>query len=239
MNFSFTIENWFALSSGLSTKSDWELWSTSFNHNWDMPLPKTKKIPMMQARRMSMGSRLAVDVGLELIDNHHLDLAIFTSQHGELERTHKILTSMNQTHDISPTDFALSVHNTASGLVTIISNRSIPISSISAHNDSFQQGLIEAFSILHHGNKKVLLVDFDGFVPETYQKQINYHVPAYAVGYILTSGDQLSCQSIDKSSQVYQPIYPQSIAFLHAYLCKQKHFIIQGNSQDWQWTLNQ
>ncbi|NUF48716.1 beta-ketoacyl synthase chain length factor [Gilliamella sp. ESL0250] len=236
MNFS--IENWFALSSGLSSKDEWALWSQQSKHDWGLPLPKLNKLPMMQARRMSISSRLAVEVGLELVNNNSVDLAIFTSRHGELERTYKILSMLSQNNEISPTDFSLSVHNTAAGLLTIIANQTFPITSLSAHNDSFQQGLIEALSLLNQKNKKVLLIDFDGIVPAPYQADVKQLVPIYAVGYILTSGNELNCQSIEKKSKGYLSNYPQSLAFLHAYLNRQKQFIVQGNAQDWQWTLN-
>lgn len=238
MNFSFSVENWFALSSGLSNKSEWELWATYFDHDWRLPLPKPIKIPMMQARRMSAPSRLAVEVGLELLQDNKVDFAIFISRHGELERTYKILSTINQDNDISPTDFALSVHNTASGLLTIIANQAIPITSLSAHIDGFHQGLIEALPMLQFENKKGLLIDFDGIVPDIYQTQVKQLVPVYAVGYILTPGNQIYCQSVEKSATIYQENYPQSLAFLHAYLNQQKQFTLQGNVQDWQWTLN-
>ncbi|WP_294613034.1 beta-ketoacyl synthase chain length factor [uncultured Gilliamella sp.] len=238
MNFSFSIENWYALSSGLSNKTDWHLWSKQSNHNWNLPLPKPIKIPMMQARRMSEPSRLAVEVGLELIENEHIDLAIFTSRHGELERTYRILSTLNQNTEISPTDFALSVHNTAAGLLTIIAKQTIPITSLSANVDGFQQGLLEALPILHQTNKKVLLIDFDGKIPDIYQTLIKPTIPAYAIGYILTKGNQFNCQNIEKTSTVYQTDYPQSLAFLHAYLNKQQQFTLQGSLQNWQWILN-
>ncbi|OTQ78219.1 beta-ketoacyl synthase chain length factor [Gilliamella apis] len=238
MKFSFSIENWFALSAGLSSKSDWQLWSKQINHNWDLPLPKLNKLPMMQARRMSISSRLAVEVGLELIENNKLDLAIFSSRHGELERTYKILTALNQNVDISPTDFALSVHNTASGLFTIIAKQKVPVTSLSANEDSFQQSLLEALPILLQKDKKVLLIDFDGMIPQSYQTIVHQLIPYYAVGYILTKGNQFTCQSIEKTSQSNQIDYPQSLAFLNAFLNKQQQFIIKGLSQDWQWTLN-
>ncbi|WP_141670016.1 beta-ketoacyl synthase chain length factor, partial [Gilliamella sp. App2-1] len=231
-------KNWFALSPGLSNKDDWAMWSQKLEHDWDLPIPKLNKLPMMQARRMSTSSRLAVEVGLELINNNSVDLAIFTSRHGELERTYKILSALSQNSEISPTDFALSVHNTTAGLLTIIANQTVPITSLSAHSDSFQQGLIEALPILCQKNKKVLLIDFDGVIPEPYRTDVKQFVPIYAVGYILTSGNEVNCQSIEKTSNIYQADYPQSLAFLHAYLNKQRKFIIPGNAQDWQWTLN-
>lgn len=238
MNFSFSVENWFALSSGLSSITDWQLWSQNLSHNWDLPLPKLSKLPMMQARRMSVPSRLAVEVGLKLIENQNIDFAIFTSRHGELERTCRILSSLNQNTEISPTDFALSVHNTAAGLFTIITKQTIPITSLSAQKDSFQQGLLETLSMLYQGYDRVLLIDFDGSIPNIYQTQITPLFPTYAVGYILTKGNQFNCQSSAKTSISYQVNYPQSLAFLHAYLNKQQQFTIEGNAQDWQWILN-
>lgn len=238
MNFSFSIDSWFALSSGLSNRIDWSLWSKHSNHDWSLPLPKSKKIPMMQARRMSEPSRLAVEVGLELIENEDINLAIFTSRHGELERTCRILSMLNQNTAISPTDFALSVHNTAAGSLTIIAKRTIPITSLSANIDSFHQGLLEALPLIYAQDKKVLLIDFDGKIPDIYQTLIKPTIPAYAVGYILSQGNQFSCQNIEKTSTFYLAEHPQSLAFLHAYLNKKQKFTIKGNTQDWQWTQN-
>lgn len=240
MNFSFSIKNWFALSSGLSNQSDWENWSKNSNHDWNLPLPKLVNLPMMQARRMSVQSRLAVEVGMELLKQSQVpDLAVFTSQHGEIDKTYKILSMLNQNSDISPTDFALSVHNTASGLLTIIAKKPIPITSISAHYDSFQQGLIEAISVLTQEDKTVLLIDFDGTIPDTYHSYIKSSVPTYAVGYIITKGNEISCQNITQTTTVPAEKYPQSLAFLRAYLNKQQRFIVKGNTQDWLWMMNE
>ena len=49
MRLSFSIENWFALSAGLSSKSDWQLWSKQINYNWDLHIPKLNKITMMHS----------------------------------------------------------------------------------------------------------------------------------------------------------------------------------------------
>ncbi|VTP60563.1 Uncharacterised protein [Serratia rubidaea] len=99
-----------------------------------------------------------------------MDLAIFTSRHGELERTHKILQHLHQKQPLSPTDFAMSVHNTAAGWLTIIAKNTLPTTSLAAGEDSFQQGMIEAQGVLASGAAtRVLLVDFDGALPEVYQ----------------------------------------------------------------------
>lgn len=238
MKFSFAIEKWFGLSSGLTTHFDWQVWANDINHDWSLPIAKPTKIPMMQARRMSIPSRLAVEVGLHLLDEQSIDFAIFVSRHGELERTYKILTTLNQNTDISPTDFALSVHNTAAGLFTIIAKNPIPLTSIAAGQDSFQQALIEAQSLFNQGFKRILLIDFDGAIPDIYQPEVNALIPAYACGFILTAGQELMVSAIENEVTLYQAHYPQSLAFLHAYLNKQHVFNLQGNLQNWQWVIN-
>lgn len=239
MKLSFCIEKWHALSSGLSNQSDWITWADKPHHDWKLSLPKQTRLPMIQARRMSIPSRLAVEVGLELIDETTIDYAIFVSRHGELERTHKILTTLNNNNEISPTDFALSVHNTASGLLTIIAKKSIPITSISAGQDGFHQGLIEAQSLLSQKDKKVLLIDFDGPIPEMYHPQITPLVPAYAVGFILSNGNMVSAESShDTKSEFYQEKHPQALSFLRGLLSDQEAFTLKGERYNWQWVVN-
>lgn len=241
MKLSFSIENWFAISSGLLNQAQWLAWSNKQNHDWHLPLPKLTKLPLLQARRMSIPSRLAVEVGLELIKETQVDFAIFISRHGELERTYKILDTLNHNQDISPTDFALSVHNTAAGLLTIIAKQAIPISSISAGQDGFHQGLIEAISLIKQGFKRILLIDFDGAIPDCYHSQITVTVPAYATGFIISQGNTCEAEAlVNLANEVvpYQAAYPQSLAFLHGYLNKQPSFYLQGNKQHWLWTIN-
>ncbi|AWH88892.1 beta-ketoacyl synthase chain length factor [Limnobaculum parvum] len=239
MTYSFNILDWCALAPGLCNIEQWQSWSIHPETDWSEALPKTQHIPMMTARRMSTASRLSVEVGLTLL-NQQPDAAIFISRHGELERTCKIIEGLCQQQDISPTDFAMSVHNTASGLLTITGKQPLPITSIAADIDGFQQGMLEAQAMLADGAKKVLLVDFDGAVPDVYQTRIKHQVPAYAVGLLISSGETLRCQQRDKnvyplSSKTENPVLPQSLTFMQHWLAKDPQFTLQGMRSDWQW----
>lgn len=46
---------------------------------------------MMTARRLSSGSKLAVDCGLAMLRRHDINAVLYTSRHGELERNYRIL----------------------------------------------------------------------------------------------------------------------------------------------------
>ncbi len=170
------------------------------------------------------------------------DAAVFISRHGELERTYKIIESLCRQQDVSPTDFAMSVHNTAAGLLTIGGKAPLPMTSLAAGIDGFQQGMLEVQAIISAGAQKVLLVDFDGAVPEAYSTRITHTVPAYAVGLLITQGQALRCQAIKKASSPKHETseLPQSLDFLRHYLTshaltKESSFIIKGAGSDWQW----
>lgn len=234
MIYSFNILGWHALAPGLSTTEQWIDWSAGKTANITGDLAKNQRIPMMTARRMSIPSRLAVEVGLTLLEQQP-DAAIFISRHGELERTYKIIESLSQQQDISPTDFAMSVHNTAAGLLTISGKAPLPVTSLAAGIDGFQQGMLEVQAMLAGGAKKVLLVDFDGAVPEVYHSEMTQQIPPYAVGLLITPGTQLHCQSINQSL-VGQDGLPQSLLFIRYWLNKEPRFTLQGMRSDWQWS---
>ncbi|MDF7670596.1 beta-ketoacyl synthase chain length factor [Orbaceae bacterium ESL0721] len=246
MKFSLNISRWSAISPDLLNNDDWLEWSKNLSSNFfsqNTTLPKSSSIPMMTARRLSIGCRLALEVGLKLMQ-YDPCAAIFISRHGELERSYKILLALNQLQTISPTDFTMSVHNTAAGLLTIVGQKDIPTTSIAAGGDGFQQGIIEAQAMLQSGLKRVLLIDFEGIIPEFYHSFLKPHEISspYAVGFIITSGDEYSC-SYDvknKSNLISQSsnILPQGLLFLKNYLLSNRQFYIKGSFQDWVWEKN-
>lgn len=194
---------------------------------------------MMAARRMSIGSRLAVEAGLSLLENHNVDAAIFSSRHGELEKTGRILHNLSQDEMLSPTEFSMSVHNTAAGWLTIISKKPLPVTSLAAGKDSFQQGILEAQSMLASGASRVMLVDFDGEIPAIYDESVNSEFLPYAVAIILAAGDTLQCQSVAAQEGIEELSLPQSLQFLRGYLPSSLSFNVSaGHRHCWQWIRN-
>lgn len=123
MKFALNITNWQALAPGLSDVQQWQAWS---RQPWAIdpaaPLAKLSELPMMTARRLSSGSKLAVECGLTMLRRHQPDAVLYTSRHGELERNYRIVHALATEQALSPTDFALSVHNSSVGNLTIVVN---------------------------------------------------------------------------------------------------------------------
>ncbi|WP_295353414.1 beta-ketoacyl synthase chain length factor [uncultured Succinivibrio sp.] len=217
--------------------------------------PKAEKIPMMTARRLSIGCRMAVDVGSLLLEQHpDIEAVIYSSRSGEIEHNFKILDAVTSGNDCSPTDFSMSVHNCGVGNFTILNKAKIPSTSISSGKDTFMQALTEAYALLKTSYKKVLLVDYEVTIPEFYTGYLREYTPnfPYAIGLVLTLGDMLkiTCQpepaihnTADKDAEPYSRTdnkssddsfeYPQVIDFLKNYVRKVPSFTLEGQNCSW------
>lgn len=230
------ILSWWAMAPDRGTRDAWRQWAmgASSSVEYQGRIPECSHIPMMSMRRMSIGTRLAVESGLLLLNDNQADMAIFTSRHGELERTHKILQHLHQEQPLSPTDFAMSVHNTAAGWLTIMAKNTLPTTSLAAGEDSFQQGMIDAQAVLATGTaERVLLIDFDGIVPDVYRPFAAENAFPYAVALLLESGGSLNCQVATAEQTDRQE--PQSLSFLRGWLSADKTFTVPGPRHGWSW----
>ncbi len=237
MKLAYTLVDWHAIAPGHSTVDEWQHWAGKASTlDATLPIAKPQFLPMMTARRLSAGSRAAVECGLAILARQSVDAIVFTSRHGELERNLRILTALKDQQALSPTDFAMSVHNSAVGSLTIAARQPLVSSSISAGMDSFQQGLLEVTALHQAGYAQVLLVDFDGVVPDYYQPwlpEIDRFNAPYAVALLLQSGDAWRCTA--ESARPESVALPQSLQFLQAILRGDAQMTIAGERHLWHW----
>ncbi|PHM69830.1 beta-ketoacyl synthase chain length factor [Xenorhabdus kozodoii] len=238
MKLTLDITDWQAIAPGLSHIEEWKEWSAILPATIDQsrPLEKCAQLPMMTARRLSSGSRLAVDCGLSILRRNQVDAIVYTSRHGELERNYQILQNLARKENVSPTNFAMSVHNSSVGNLTIVAKAPLVSSSVSAGIDSFQQGLFEALTLLYAGHRKVLLVDFEGEIPGFYHNVIDANTPTYsfAVALLLEQGTGLRCTK--QPSANTEPSLPQSLQFLHGWVRNEPNFTVLGDHCQWNWS---
>lgn len=235
MKFALNILDWQARAPGLSETLQWQEWSRQPQAiDPTAPLAKLSELPMMTARRLSSGSKLAVECGLAMLRRHQIDAVLYTSRHGELERNYRIVHALATEQALSPTDFALSVHNSSVGNLTIAAKQPIVSSSLSAGRDSFQQGLSEVLSLLQAGYQRVLMVDFDGFLPEFYHPQLPAEMPTwpYAVALVIEAGDEWQCET-QPAIAGNETTLPQSMLFLQHYLQNSDAFSLPGERVQW------
>lgn len=238
MKFALNILDWQAMAPGLSDTAQWLAWSRQ-PHAIDPLAPQATlcELPMMTARRLSSGSKLAVECGMAMLRRHQIDAVLYTSRHGELERNYRILHALATGQALSPTDFALSVHNSAVGNLTIATRQPTVSSSLSAGQETFQQGLCEVMCLLQAGYQRILMVDFDGALPAFYQPYLPPTMPtwAYAVALVIEAGHDLRCETQPQAARSPDAALPQSLQFLQHYLQDAPDFTLAGERLAWRW----
>lgn len=234
INISFNIDAWLAHSNGLSSSQNWESWANSLHWPEDGK-PVSTAIPAMMRRRMSHLSKLAVQTSIELLNEHQVDYLVFASRHGELHRSIALVEDILRGEEASPMAFSQSVHNTAAGLATIATKKPIPLTSISAGENTFQSALIEAWLYLNaHPEHKVLVIDFDQPVPEAYQGYESQQYQSYGLGLVLSSGEQYQL-SKQQSDNTQPGSLPQGLEFIRQFLSDRKQWSITAANQTWTW----
>ena len=235
MQINIKITDCFALSPGLSTNEDWMTWAQRGQSD-QSTLPAFDLVPSSMRRRMSLSSKLVMQASLLLSSRHDIDYGIFISRHGELQRTYKLLNEILSGEEASPIAFSQSVHNTASGLFTIADKNPLPVTSLAACQDSFQQGLVEAFARLNvEVNQKILLVCFDDLVPKVYDSFTDELSSCYALGLVLENGDDWVIETSEPGKVSKEIVLPQALQFAQSYFLGRKNFIIKGSRQKWEW----
>ncbi|WP_342059083.1 beta-ketoacyl synthase chain length factor [Aeromonas sp. OTU364] len=232
---SFSLLDSQALSPGLADEAAWQGWAQQGRWPIDPSFPATPLLPMMMARRLSQGSRLAVQVGLSLLARHAVDYAIFASRHGELARSMTLLQALADGQTLSPTDFSMSVHNTAAGLCSIQGKAAIPMTSLAAGESSMMAGLTEAVAALQAGARRVMLVAFEGPVPEFHRPWLPDEAPPHALGMVLEAGDQWHCEGVRPVVEPTARSLPQSLAFWRALLRHEPTLTLCDGRQEWTW----
>nr|WP_028022967.1 beta-ketoacyl synthase chain length factor [Enterovibrio calviensis] len=239
----FNLQRLNALSPGLENTEAWENWCRQ-NHAWpeDAPAPRADAIPAMMKRRMSPISKLAVQVATELSRDEHIDFVVFSSRHGELQRTVALLKDIQLGEPASPTAFSQSVHNTAAGLFTIATKTPVPATSLAAGEDTFHCALTEAAIYLsEHPDHRVLVIDFDAPLPAPYDEFEQQTFQPYALGLLLTKGDDIRIERHPMSDVngggIQENALPQGLAFYSQWLNSEARFYIDSARQSWRWNI--
>ncbi|MGK4474088.1 beta-ketoacyl synthase chain length factor [Aeromonas molluscorum] len=232
---SFSLLDAQALSPGLNHDTQWQQWAVEGQWPDAALLPPTPLLPMMMARRLSAGARLAVQLGLDMLARHPIDNAIFVSRHGELARSMTLLQGLAAAKPLSPTDFSMSVHNTAAGLCSIQGKAALPMSSLAAGEGSLMAGVTEAIANLQAGYRRVLLVFFEGEIPAFHHAWLPATAP-YALALVLgdeEEGERWYCEGA--VALAHTPELAQPLAFWRARLLQQTTCLLGDGHQEWAW----
>ncbi len=171
MRLHFHIHSAGAWSPHYQQLDDWQQWPSIANETETsaQAVPALKQVPAMQRRRFSKLTKMLLEVAFQC-EAPSQCRTIFASRHGELNRTVDLLQDIVRQQPISPIGFSQSVHNTASGIFSILTDNRSPSTSIAASENTLSQAIIEAYGQLAEDNSPLLLVFGDEPVSDIYKE---------------------------------------------------------------------
>jgi len=123
-----------------------------------LPANERRRAPDTVAISLEVAWRACQDAG---VDPAHLP-TVFTSTHGDLAITDYMCATLADSPDaLSPTKFHNSVHNAAAGYWSIATGCMAPYTAVTAWQNSFGAGLLEALVQVHSEQRSVMLVAYD------------------------------------------------------------------------------
>lgn len=202
-----------------------------------------QSLPKNHARRMSPLSKLTVGLATEVSDAADFDHAVFSSRYGELKNTVALIKMLVEKEELSPTKFSQSVHNTSSGLFSILSKSNVSMESVSAGRQSFQMGLVSSLAYLKtNPGSTVLYVYSDDEVPQELRPFADEDDrQSIGVSMLLNfKGDGLAVSLARKQKAISaeSSVGSQANIFLkHLFEQRQKSFSIVGQGSEWKFNL--
>lgn len=241
----FNIAQWRAWAPGLTTVEDWQRWSltpvvdTGFSDQ--DAAPDVSFLPAMQRRRLSRLARMAFSVGWPLAEGQQQLPLVFVSRHGETPRTFEILSDLAAAQPLSPTQFSLSVHNAVIGLWSIMRGETSEMTALAAAGDGLEHGVMEAVTLLNEGAPAVLLIVTEELPPKAYAPWVDDVPFPYALGLLLTPGDEWQLTLSTLPSQEHADCggkWPHALNLLRALSTQQNTLHHPWKRRLWNWQHN-
>ncbi len=206
---SFRIESWSAIAPGLQTSADWERWLRD-PVAIDEPLGKVSLtgVPALLRRRFSVLGKAAMAAAMPLVEDLAEIPSIFASRHGDTSLSLALLEGIARGEPMSPTSFSLAVHNSISGLFSIVRKDTSAVTAIAAMEGLVLQTLFEAIGQLQ-SCERLLCVIYDIPLAEFYQARRDAAAEPfpYAVAMILgNQGERFRLEPIARDAVCAEPL---------------------------------
>ena len=126
-------------------------------------------IPAMQRRRLSPYMKMALHT-LRSAQAEHSQVAVnFSSRHGDLPKTAKLLNTLVEQAPLSPTAFGLSVHNATTGIFSITGQNRAAMNAIAGGAESIIDAITDGYARVKSGLESQILINHtDSVLPEEY-----------------------------------------------------------------------
>jgi hypothetical protein len=118
-------------------------------------------IPSLLRRRLTPLAKTVFCSAIPCLTENNSIPTVFSSTHGELAKSFKMMETIERGEDISPTSFSLSVHNAIAGLFSMAFSNKIQSSVVAPGEEGIAAAFIEASGLLDEGENEILIILYD------------------------------------------------------------------------------
>ncbi len=242
MGIFFHIEDWAAFATNLQDKTMWQAWSQNPYLPKSADVPALLEMPAMQRRRLERLGRIALQVAYwcQTAESDDIPL-VFASRHGDIQRTYEMLEALARNEALSPTYFGLSIHNAIVAQYSIARQLKQNYLAVSAGKSSVEAAIIEALGLLYDGAEEVMVVMYDGMLPESYQRYWDENCAEYAWAWRLKKVQSAHASfSLETVNQVGIEVesktnLPHGLEVLRFMLSNETDLYFKDDTRHWHW----
>lgn len=245
---SFSVATHAAWAPGLDTEVAWLAWARKPFTIAGQADAEVSAMASMLRRRAGFVGKMALEVAYRCLDGQTAIPSIFCSRHGECSRSVELLSDLAQAQPLSPTAFSLSVHNAAAGLFSIARHDCASHSALAAGHGGVEHAVIEACGLLADGAPSVLLVVYDGVLPEVFRAFQDCQEQSFAWAWLMRPAavgavDTISLSWGHHETHDFAPttslapdlLQPGGLDVLAFYLRRDPELIRTVDSRCWRW----
>lgn len=238
----FDVSQWAAWGPGLTTPEAWLGWAKAAVVPKGKDTPPLTEVPAMARRRVEKMGRLAFQVATWCQAAGTAPDApppgvpmIFASRHGDVARSHDLLAMLARNESLSPTSFALSVHNAIGAQYSIIRGDRATVTAVSNGRFTLEAAVIEAASLLAE-HPEVLLVAYEASLPDHYVGYVDEPQADFAFAWRLTKGTRFSLESVGHAGSLELSL-PHALDVLRFFLDGDRRALQRGEGAvGWRWS---
>lgn len=234
MRVDFSIIDWAAWAPGLSSREAWLAWAKAPVPPRGPETPPLSEVPAMSRRRIERLGRLAYQAAEWAQGEVRGVPMVFTSRHGDVARSVDLLTTLGRGETLSPTSFALSVHNAIAAQYSITRKDTANVSVLANGRFTVEAGLLEVAGLLADGHEEVLLVAYDTLLPALYTHFADEPEADFAWAWRVKRGGDFSLELAAPGAPVASAL-PEGLEVLRFVLSGAAAYEARDGLQGWRW----
>lgn len=184
------VKAWAAWAPGVASAPEWGEWAAGRRSiERTQAAPPLGHLSTLFKRRLSQLSRMVLHIGHELCPGPKDIKTVFASEYGEIGQQLRLATSLDESGEIAPSAFSLSVFNTPVALLSIAEKNTEGGIALNAGSAVFEIALWEALALREHsGDPEVLVIASDEMIPAPLDELAPRGNIPYALGLLLCGG---------------------------------------------------